>query len=76
MTQRHARRVRLIERQRTAVPEQRHERARHLLATSLYDLRQVLGDDAILATGEDLRLNAARVRSDVREFDAAIGRAD
>jgi TolB-like protein/DNA-binding SARP family transcriptional activator/Flp pilus assembly protein TadD len=53
-------------------PESDGERARHLLASTLYDLRQVLGDDAILATGEDLRLNPGVVRSDVREFDAAI----
>ena len=57
-------------------PETDGERARHLLASSIYDLRQVLGDDAILATGDDLRLNPERVRSDVRDFDAAIERRD
>src|SRR5688572_13353674 len=57
-------------------PETDGERARHLLASSIYDLRQVLGDDAILATGDDLRLNPERIRSDVREFDAAIDRRD
>jgi DNA-binding SARP family transcriptional activator len=57
-------------------PDSDVERARHLLASSIYDLRQVLGDDAILATGEDLRLNADLVRSDVHEFDAAIERSD
>lgn len=57
-------------------PETDGERARHLLASSIYDLRQVLGDDAILATGDDLRLNPERVRSDVREFDGAIERGD
>jgi serine/threonine-protein kinase len=57
-------------------PETDGERARHLLASSVYDLRQVLGDDAILASGDDLRLNPERVRSDVREFDAALERRD
>ncbi|HEY0303432.1 MAG TPA: BTAD domain-containing putative transcriptional regulator, partial [Longimicrobiales bacterium] len=57
-------------------PETDDERARRQLASSIYDLRQVLGDDAILATGDDLRLNPERIRSDVREFDAAFERGD
>jgi TolB-like protein/DNA-binding SARP family transcriptional activator len=57
-------------------PETDDERARRLLASSIYDLRQVLGDDAILATGDDLRLNHERIQSDVREFDAAFERGE
>ena len=57
-------------------PETDDERARRLLASSIYDLRQVLGDDAILATGDDLRLNPERIQSDVREFDAAFERGE
>src|SRR5688572_18194318 len=57
-------------------PETDDDRARRLLASSIYDLRQVLGDDAILATGDDLRLNPERIRSDVREFDAAFERGE
>ena len=57
-------------------PDSDAERARRLLASSIYDLRQVLGDDAIIANGDDLRLNPERIRSDVREFDAAFERGD
>ena len=57
-------------------PETDTDRARHQLASSLYDARRVLGDDAILATGDDLSFHAALVRSDVREFEAAIQQGD
>ena len=48
------------------------ERARHLLADSLYVLRESLGDDAIIASSDDLSLNAERVRSDTMDFDDAL----
>ena len=38
-------------------PESGADEARHLLRDSLYILRSALGDDSVLATGDDLRLN-------------------
>ncbi len=52
------------------------ERGRHLLSNSLYVLRQALGEEAILGTGEGVRLNPERIRCDVREFEEAIERED
>ena len=52
-------------------PELDEERGRHLLSNSIYVLRQKLGEDALLG-GETLRLNAARLRCDVREFEEAF----
>jgi len=52
------------------------EKARRLLSESLYVLRKELGDDAILAAGDELRLNPAIVRCDVVEFDDAVSRGD
>ena len=45
-------------------PESRAERARHLLADSIYLLRRSLGDDAVSASGDVLRLNADVVWTD------------
>jgi len=53
-------------------PEREEHSARHLLADSLYVLRQTLGDDAIVASGESLRLSRDLVWSDVVEFRAAL----
>ncbi|HSQ29207.1 MAG TPA: BTAD domain-containing putative transcriptional regulator [Gemmatimonadaceae bacterium] len=53
-------------------PERDERTARHLLADSLYVLRQTLGDDAIVATGEALRLSPEVVWSDVAEFRRAV----
>jgi serine/threonine-protein kinase len=49
-------------------PESDAERGRHLLSQSVYVLRRDLGDDAILTSGDDLRLNGAVVTSDCCEF--------
>lgn len=54
-------------------PERDERTARHLLADSLYVLRQTLGDDAIISTGEALRLSPDVVWSDVAEFRQALG---
>lgn len=54
-------------------PEADEERGRHLLSNSLYMLRQALGEDALVSAGDVIRLDAARVRSDVRDFEAAFG---
>ena len=53
-------------------PERDEHSARHLLADSLYVLRRTLGDDAIVASGESLRLSPDLVWSDVVEFRTAL----
>ena len=53
-------------------PERDERTARHLLADSLYVLRRTLGDGAILATGEVLRLVPELVWTDVVEFRHAL----
>ena len=53
-------------------PESDTADARHLLRESLYILRSALGDDAVLAAGEDLRLNPERLSSDLWEFESAM----
>src|SRR5215217_8374278 len=57
-------------------PESDTERARNLLNVSVYELRKALGDDALLSTGDDLRLNPDVVISDVAELEAALARGD
>ena len=53
-------------------PESPEDRARRSLSNALYELRRALGDNAILGSGDDLRLNPNDVASDVAEFEAAI----
>lgn len=57
-------------------PDSEPDRARHLLSDSLYVLRKNLGDDAVIATGDELRLNAEGVRTDVIEFEQALEQGD
>ena len=57
-------------------PEADEERGRHLLSNSLYMLRQALGEDALVSAGDVVRLDAARVRCDVRDFEDALGRGE
>jgi DNA-binding SARP family transcriptional activator/TolB-like protein len=57
-------------------PESGTDEARHLLRDTLYILRTALGDDAVLSTGDDLRLNPDRLSSDLWEFAAAFARDD
>src|SRR5688572_13054734 len=57
-------------------PEADEERARHLLSNSLYMLRQALGEDSVIGAGDVVRLDAARVRCDVRDFEDALGRGE
>jgi serine/threonine-protein kinase len=57
-------------------PEADTEHARHLLADSLYVLRDALGEDVILASGDDLSLNLQRITADVIEFGDAIETGD
>lgn len=57
-------------------PESDAERARNRLNVSVYELRKALGDDALLSAGDEVRLNAEVVSSDVAEFDSATARGD
>ena len=57
-------------------PESGSDDARHLLRESLYILRSALGDDSVLGTGDDLRLNPDRLACDLWEFEAALARDD
>ena len=53
-------------------PDRDERTARHLLADSIYVLRQTLGDRAIVAAGETVQLSADLVWTDVAEFRRAI----
>src|SRR5678815_1138180 len=53
-------------------PERGERTARHLLADSLYVLRQTLGQTAIIASGEALRLSEDLMWTDVAEFRTAL----
>ncbi len=57
-------------------PESGSDDARHLLRSSLYILRSALGEDSVLSTGDDLRLNPDRLTCDLWEFEAALARDD
>lgn len=57
-------------------PMQDAERGRALLSDSIYRVNQALGGDAIVSTGDDLRLSAEILPSDVAEFEDAIDHGD
>jgi TolB-like protein/Flp pilus assembly protein TadD len=57
-------------------PEADAERGRKLLSDSIYRINQALGGDAIIGTGEDVRLNRLQVTSDVADFEGAIESLD
>ena len=57
-------------------PEEDREHARHFLADSLFTLRKALGKDAVHASGDELGLNPAVVRTDAVEFQDAVARGD
>lgn len=57
-------------------PDRDNEHARGLLKQAVHALRRALGEDAILSTGDVLRLNPEVIRADVREFEAALARGD
>jgi DNA-binding SARP family transcriptional activator len=57
-------------------PESGGAEARHQLRSSLYILRSALGEDAVLSTGDDVRLNPDRLSCDLWEFEAALARDD
>ena len=53
-------------------PDRDERTARHLLADSLYVLRQTLGGAAIVATADSVRLSPDMVWTDVAEFRRAL----
>ncbi|HEX8830489.1 MAG TPA: hypothetical protein VF705_04945, partial [Longimicrobium sp.] len=53
-------------------PDSPSDAARHLLSESLYILRKTLGDDAIVAAGDEISLDPGVVGSDVDQFQAAL----
>ena len=53
-------------------PERDTEHGRHALSQALYAIRQELGDAAVTAGLDDLRLDSAVVTSDVAEFEVAL----
>lgn len=57
-------------------PDSDAERARHLLSDSIYRINQAVGGEAIVAVGEELRLDPARLPSDVWEYAEALERRD
>jgi serine/threonine-protein kinase len=57
-------------------PERDASNARNLLKQGVHALRRALGDEAIVAAGDELRLDASSVRSDVTELEAAAARGD
>jgi DNA-binding SARP family transcriptional activator/TolB-like protein/Tfp pilus assembly protein PilF len=57
-------------------PESGDERARHVLAQTLYAIRRELTDGVVVSTGGDLRLNPDAIASDRAEFASALARKD
>ncbi|MEJ2678282.1 MAG: BTAD domain-containing putative transcriptional regulator [Gemmatimonadota bacterium] len=57
-------------------PDSDTERARHLLSDSIYRINQAVGGEAIVAVGEELRLDPALLPSDVWEYAEALERRD
>jgi TolB-like protein/DNA-binding SARP family transcriptional activator len=57
-------------------PESDAEKSRHLLSDAVYRINQALGQDVIVAGGDQLRLDPALLPSDVAEFEEALARGD
>jgi DNA-binding SARP family transcriptional activator len=57
-------------------PESPSERARNSLSESVYVLRRTLGEQTIVSSGDELRLDAESLRCDVREFEDAVESGD
>ena len=57
-------------------PESEPDRAGHALNQAVYAIRQSLGDDVIISTPQDLRLNQQLVGVDLWLFDEAISATD
>ncbi|HEX2165792.1 MAG TPA: tetratricopeptide repeat protein [Longimicrobiales bacterium] len=57
-------------------PDYDAERARHLLSDSVYRINRAVGGEALIAAGDELRLNPERLPCDAWEFANAIERRD
>jgi len=57
-------------------PEADAERGRPLLSDSIYRINQAVGGEAIVAAGDELRLNDTLVSSDVAAFERAADAGD
>jgi TolB-like protein/DNA-binding SARP family transcriptional activator/Tfp pilus assembly protein PilF len=57
-------------------PDSDAERARHLLSDSIYRINQAVAGEAIVAVGDELRLDPDVVSNDVWEFGEAIERGE
>lgn len=57
-------------------PEAESDRGRHLLSDSVYRINQALGAEAISTAGDELRLNAVVLPSDVAELEDAVARGE
>jgi TolB-like protein/DNA-binding SARP family transcriptional activator len=57
-------------------PEAASDRGRHLLSDSVYRVNQALGGEAIAAAGDELRVNATILPSDVAQLEDAAARGD
>jgi adenylate cyclase len=57
-------------------PEADTERGRRQLSDALYLLRGALGDEAVVASGDELRLNVDRLTSDVETFERLLDERD
>ena len=57
-------------------PEADSERGRPLLSDSVYRINQAVGGEAIVAMGDELRLDADIISSDVAEFERAMESGD
>jgi TolB-like protein/DNA-binding SARP family transcriptional activator/Tfp pilus assembly protein PilF len=57
-------------------PDADAENGRSFLSDSVYRINQALGGDVILSAGEDLRLDATRLPSDLDEFEEALARGN
>lgn len=53
-------------------PDTEPDRARPLLSDSVYIVRNSIGDDAIITSGDELRLNPERIASDCEQFERLV----
>ena len=57
-------------------PDADAENGRRYLSDSVYRINQALGGDAIVTAGDELRLDAQRLPSDLAELEEALARGD
>jgi TolB-like protein len=57
-------------------PEGQNAAARHRLSNTLYELRQKIGSDGVIAAGDLMRINRSVVQVDAIEFEQAVHAGD